>query len=183
MDVTAASIDGVLVFTPAPHRDERGFFSRTFDAEVSRAHGVDPHGFTQDSMSRSAKGVIRGLHLRAGQGEAKLVRCSYGAVFDVVIDLRRDSPTFLTWESFELHDHTCRSLYIPSGCGHGFQSLTEPADVTYKIDRPHDPEEDVTIAFDDPRLAIPWPLPPAAMSDRDRRAPPLAATLEAIRDT
>jgi dTDP-4-dehydrorhamnose 3,5-epimerase len=177
MQVTTGSVHGLLVFTPTPHRDERGFFSRTFDAEIAQAHGVDPHGFTQDSLSRSARGVIRGLHLRSGNGEAKLVRCSYGAVFDVVLDLRPDSPTFLRWESFELRDDSCRSIYIPAGCAHGFQALSEPADVAYRIDRPHDPAEDIAIAFDDPQLAIPWPLPPTLLSERDRAALPLSTVV------
>jgi dTDP-4-dehydrorhamnose 3,5-epimerase len=177
MQVTTGSVHGLLVFTPTPHRDERGFFSRTFDAEIAQAHGVDPHGFTQDSLSRSARGVIRGLHLRSGNGEAKLVRCSYGAVFDVVLDLRPDSPTFLRWESFELRDDSCRSIYIPAGFAHGFQALSEPADVAYRIDRPHDPAEDIAIAFDDPQLAIPWPLPPTLLSERDRAALPLSTVV------
>ncbi|MGH8773941.1 MAG: dTDP-4-dehydrorhamnose 3,5-epimerase family protein [Jiangellaceae bacterium] len=169
MEVLRSSVAGLLVFTPTPHRDKRGFFSRTFDTDIAMKHGVDPAIFVQDSVSRSAYGVIRGLHLRAGDGEAKLVRCSYGEIFDVVIDLRPQSPTFLRQASFRLRDDECRSLYIPVGCAHGFQALTDPADVAYRIDRPHDPAEDVTIAFDDPDLSILWPLPPTLLSDRDRR--------------
>jgi dTDP-4-dehydrorhamnose 3,5-epimerase len=168
-------IDGALLFRPAPHVDERGFFCRTFDADVMRAAGIDPAAFTQDSLSRSARGVVRGLHVRRGKGEAKLVRCSYGMIFDVVVDLRPTSPTYRNWESFELRDNEQVSLYVPAGCAHGFQALTDPADVSYRIDRAHDPAEDVSIAFDDPELAIPWPLPVTAVSARDRLAPPLAA--------
>jgi len=176
MDLTPVpAVAGLLVFTPTPHVDERGFFCRTFDADVVRAAGIDPTGFVQDSVSRSAKGVLRGLHLRRGEGEAKLVRCSHGAIFDVVVDLRPASPTFRRWESFELTDDRQESLYVPAGCAHGFQALTDSADVSYRIDRAHDPSEDVVIAFDDPELAIPWPLPVTAMSERDRQAPPLAA--------
>lgn len=176
MKVSTTTIAGVLVFTPQPHLDERGFFSRTFDADIVRRAGIDPHGFVQDSMSRSGRGVIRGLHLRTGGGEAKLVRCSFGAIFDVVVDLRRASPTFLTWESFELTGAEPRSVYIPAGCAHGFQALTDPADTSYRIDRRHDPSEDLTIAFDDPRLGIPWPLPLGAMSEKDRQAPTVQET-------
>lgn len=168
-------IAGALLFEPTPHVDERGFFSRTFDASITRAAGIDPAGFAQDSISRTVLGVVRGLHVRRGDGEAKLVRCSYGAIFDVVVDLRPASPTYRNWESFDLRGDTQVSLYVPAGCAHGFQALTDPADVSYRIDRPHDPAEDVSIAFDDPELAIPWPLPAAAMSSRDRLAPPLAA--------
>lgn len=167
-------IVGALLFTPAPHVDARGFFCRTFDAEVARAAGIDPAAFAQDSLSRSAGGVVRGLHVRRGDGEAKLVRCSYGAVFDVIVDLRPNSPTYRNWESFELSDSEQTSLYVQAGCAHGFQALTDPADVSYRIDRPHDPAADVSIAFDDPELAIPWPLPVTLRSDRDRQAPPLA---------
>jgi dTDP-4-dehydrorhamnose 3,5-epimerase len=174
---TVDEIGGALLFRPTPHVDERGFFSRTFDAEVAREAGLDPCGFAQDSLSRSARGVIRGLHARSGAGEAKLVRCSYGAIFDVVVDLRPRSATYLNWASFELRDTEQTSLYIPAGCAHGFQALTEPADVAYRIDRPHDPSEDVSIAFDDPELAIGWPLPVALMSRRDLNARPLGAAI------
>lgn len=178
MDVVAVSqIAGALLFQSSPHVDERGFFCRTFDAPVMAAAGIDPNGFVQDSVSRSAKGVLRGLHLRRGRGEAKLVRCSYGVVFDVIVDLRNSSPTFRNWKSFVLRGDEQASLYVPAGCAHGFQALTEPADVAYRMDREHDPSEDVTIAYDDPDLAIPWPLPVTAMSQRDRFAPPLAVAL------
>jgi dTDP-4-dehydrorhamnose 3,5-epimerase len=174
------NIDGALLFAATAHTDARGFFCRTFDADVVRAAGIDPSGFVQDSASRSSRGVIRGLHLRRGEGEAKLVRCSYGAIFDVIVDLRPASPTYGNWESFELRDDTQVSLYVPAGCAHGFQALTEPSDVAYRIDRPHDPTEDVTIAFDDPDLAISWPLPVTSMSERDRQAPPLSAVATAL---
>ena len=144
-------IDGAMLFRPTPHVDERGFFSRTFDREVVRSAGIDPAAFAQDSLSRSRRGVVRGMHVRKGAGEAKLVRCSYGAIFDVIVDLRATSPTYRNWESFELRDDEQVSLYVPAGCAHGFQALTDPADVSYRIDRPHDPSEDVSIAFDDAR--------------------------------
>ncbi|GCD32485.1 dTDP-4-dehydrorhamnose 3,5-epimerase [Streptomyces chrestomyceticus JCM 4735] len=171
------AIDGAYLFEPTPYADERGFFCRTFDSDVVRSVGLDPHAFVQDSLSRSARGVLRGLHLRSGDGEAKLVRCSYGKIFDVVVDLRKDSPTYRNVASFELSGETQVTLYVPAGCAHGFQALTETADTAYRIDRPHDPDEDVTIAFDDPELAIPWPLPVTSMSQRDREAPSLAKAL------
>lgn len=173
-------ITGALLFRPAPYVDERGFFSRTFDAATMVTAGIDPAAFVQDSISRSARGTLRGLHLRRGRGEAKLVRCSYGAVFDVIVDLRPQSPTFRNWESFELRDDEQVSLYVPPGCAHGFQALTEPADVSYRIDREHDPAEDVTIAHDDPELSIRWPLPLTAISPRDRDAPSLAVTMRGL---
>lgn len=175
--VPVPEIVGAFLFEPTPHVDARGFFSRTFDADVARSVCIDPDGFAQDSLSRSARGVIRGMHLRAGRGEAKLVRCSYGRIFDVVVDLRPGSSTYRNIGFFDLSGDTQVTLYVPAGCAHGFQALTEPADVSYRIDRPHDPSEDVSIAFDDPELAIPWPLPPAFVSDRDRQAPHLADAL------
>jgi dTDP-4-dehydrorhamnose 3,5-epimerase len=167
-------ITGALTFRPTPHVDQRGFFSRTLDADVLRTAGLDHAAFVQHSLSRSVRGVVRGLHVRRGDGEAKLVRCSYGAVFDVIVDLRPTSPTYRNWESFDLRDDEQATLYVPAGCAHGFQALTGTADVSYLIDRAHDPSEDVSIAFDDPGLAIPWPLPPTMMSSRDRLAPPLS---------
>ena len=167
-------IAGALTFRPTPHVDERGFFSRTLDADVLRTVGLDHAAFVQHSLSRSVRGVVRGLHVRRGDGEAKLVRCSYGAVFDVIVDLRPISPTYRNWESFDLRDDEQVTLYVPAGCAHGFQALTGTADVSYLIDRAHDPSEDVSIAFDDPGLAIPWPLSATKMSSRDRLAPPLA---------
>lgn len=184
MQVSETALAGVLLFTPEPHPDARGMFSRTFDAEAARAAGLDPAAFVQDSMSRSAQGVVRGLHVRVGAGEGKLVRCSAGAIFDVVVDLRPSSPTYRRWLTFDLDGDRQRSVYIPPGCAHGFQALTQPADTAYRIDREHDPSEDLTIAFDDPELAVPWPLPVTLMSDNDRAARPLrelSAVLRLVR--
>ncbi len=172
--VAVPAIAGALLFEPTPHTDERGFFSRTFDRDVVRAAGIDPDAFVQDSLSRSRRGVIRGMHVRSGAGEAKLVRCSYGEVFDVVVDLRHGSATYGAKEYFRLSGETQVTLYVPAGCAHGFQALTEPADISYRIDRAHDPAEDVAIAFDDPELAIDWPLPVSVTSERDRAGRPLA---------
>ena len=173
MQVTTTRIPGLIVFTPYPHADARGFFSRTFDADVARSAGVDPNGFVQDSLSRSRRGVVRGLHVRLGTGENKLVRCSAGELFDVVVDLRLGSPTFMTWQSFDLSGDSQVSLHVPAGCAHGFQALSDPADISYRIDQRHDPSFDLTIAYDDPEIGIPWPLPVAEMSSTDRNAPSL----------
>jgi dTDP-4-dehydrorhamnose 3,5-epimerase len=164
------SLAQVMVFLPAPHHDDRGFFTRTFDAEVAAVHGLDPASFVQDSQSRSRRGVVRGLHGRSGEGEAKLVRCARGAVHDVVVDARPGSPTFGRHEAFRLDDEQFWHLYIPPGLLHGFQALTDQADVCYRIDRGHDPTEDVAVRFDDPDLAIAWPLAVTAISERDAAA-------------
>jgi dTDP-4-dehydrorhamnose 3,5-epimerase len=177
---SSTRIVGVIEFTPSPHVDDRGFFSRTFDADIAREAGIDPDSFVQDSMSRSRQGVLRGLHIRAGRGESKLVRCSSGRVFDVVVDLRPGSPTYREWLAVVLDGEKQNSVYIPAGCAHGFQALTEPADTAYRIDRRHDPHEDLTIAHDDPELAIPWPLPVSALSKSDAAALPLAQLSTAL---
>ena len=179
--IPVPEIEGAYLFEPTPHGDQRGFFSRTFDRDVVASVGIDPDGFVQDSLSRSRKGVVRGMHLRGGAGEAKLVRCSRGAVFDVVVDLRPDSPTFRNIKTFELSGETQVSVYIPAGCAHGFQSLTDPSDVAYRIDRAHDPSEDITISYKDPELDISWPLSVTMVSDRDERAPSLGEALKPTR--
>jgi dTDP-4-dehydrorhamnose 3,5-epimerase len=179
--IPVREIEGMYLFEPTPHADERGFFSRTFDREVVASVGIDPDGFAQDSLSRSRKGVVRGMHLRGGAGESKLVRCSHGAIFDVVVDLRPDSPTFRNIKTFELSGETQVSVYIPAGCAHGFQSLTDPSDVSYRIDRAHNPNEDITISYKDPELDILWPLSVTLVSDRDERAPSLGEALKPTR--
>jgi dTDP-4-dehydrorhamnose 3,5-epimerase len=170
MDVRTTSLTGVLVFVPTPHHDDRGFFTRTFDAGVAASHGVEASAFVQDSQSRSRRGVVRGLHGRGGDGEAKLVRCARGAVHDVVVDARPASPTFGRHDVFRLDDDRFWHLYIPAGLLHGFQALTDEADVCYRIDREHHPDEDRSVRYDDPELGISWPLSVSGMSARDRAA-------------
>ncbi|AWT56797.1 dTDP-4-dehydrorhamnose 3,5-epimerase family protein [Mycolicibacterium smegmatis] len=172
MLIETTDLADVLVLVPQPVRDVRGLFTRTFDADIFDAHMGRPisASFVQDSQSRSVQGVIRGMHGRAGLGEAKLIRCANGAVYDVLIDIRRDSPTFGAKQVFRLDDNDFRCLYVPSGFLHGFQALTPIADVCYRIDRPHDPTEDLVVAYDDPDLAISWPLPVSAVRERDARA-------------
>lgn len=168
-------LHGTIIFEPAPFRDERGFFTRTFDAAVAAEAGLDPGTLVQDSQSRSGHGVLRGLHTRTDGGEGKLVRCASGAVIDVAVDLRPASPTYRQWMSLVLDDTDHRSVWLPAGLAHGFQVLSEVADVCYRIDRPHKPGTDATIRWDDPELSIPWPLPVAQLSDKDRNAPFLSA--------
>ncbi|MBA2954250.1 dTDP-4-dehydrorhamnose 3,5-epimerase [Nocardioides sp. MAH-18] len=170
MRVETAELHDVLVFRPSPHRDARGFFTRTFDAEVAAAHGLDPASFVQDSQSRSSRGTLRGLHGRARGGEAKLVRCARGAILDVIVDARPESPTFGRHQGFTLDDEQHCVLYVPRGFLHGFQVLSEVADICYRIDRPHDSTDDVSVRYDDPDLAITWPLPVDTLSPRDESA-------------
>ena len=183
MRIETTEFADLLVLTPEPFHDERGLFTRTFDAELFDAYLGQPGysaRFVQDSQSRSSVGVVRGMHGRRGRGEAKLVRCAHGAVYDVVVDIRPDSATFGVRAVFRLDDTTFRHLFIPPGFLHGFQAVTPIADVCYRIDRPHDPTEDLSVAFDDADLAIEWPMEVTAVSARDRSASSwadLAATL------
>lgn len=173
MRIDTTELADVLVLTPEPFRDDRGLFTRTFDAEeFDKYLGVPgaAAAFVQDSQSRSRLGVVRGMHGRSGRGEAKLVRCAHGAVHDVLVDIRPDSPTFGNQQAFLLDDTDFRHLYVPPGLLHGFQALTEVADVCYRIDRPHDPAEDLGVAYNDPDLAIAWPVPVTVVSDRDAAA-------------
>jgi len=170
VEVRTSEIDGVLVFVPTPHRDDRGLFTRTFDTAIGAEHGVELGALAQDSQSRSRLGTIRGMHGRGGRGEAKLVRAAHGAVHDVLVDARPSSSTFGTVASFRLDDVDFHHLYVPAGLLHGFQALTEVADVCYRIDRPHAPGDDMAVRYDDPDLAIDWPLPVTAISERDRTA-------------
>ncbi|MCF3940154.1 MULTISPECIES: dTDP-4-dehydrorhamnose 3,5-epimerase [Gordonia] len=173
MRIEETELVDVLIMTPTPFRDDRGLFTRTFDAELFDQYVGRPGaaaGFVQDSQSRSGRGVVRGMHSRSGAGEAKLVRCARGAVHDVLVDIRPDSATFGHQQAFLLDDNDFRQLYVPPGFLHGFQSLTDEADVCYRIDRPHNPREDIAAAFDDPDLAIAWPQQVTTVSARDRAA-------------
>jgi dTDP-4-dehydrorhamnose 3,5-epimerase len=171
--IEATDLADVLVLVPQPFYDDRGLFTRTFDASIFDECLGRPGtaaSFVQDSQSRSMMGVIRGMHGRSGGGEAKLVRCAHGAVHDVLVDIRRQSPTFGRQQAFLLDDEEFRHLYVPPGFLHGFQALTEVADVCYRIDRSHDPAEDLAVAYTDPDLAIDWPLAVSVVSERDSRA-------------
>ncbi len=173
MRIEKTDLADVALLIPQPFRDDRGLFTRTFDATIFDDWIGRPGAaaeFIQDSQSRSVQGVIRGMHGRSGRGEAKLVRCAQGAVHDVLVDIRKDSPTFGVTQTFVLDDNQFHHLYIPPGFLHGFQALTPTADVCYRIDRPHDPGEDIGVAYDDPDLAIDWPLPVTVVSPRDGAA-------------
>jgi dTDP-4-dehydrorhamnose 3,5-epimerase len=164
-------IDGIVLIEPTVHGDERGFFVESFRANEMPALGIEVD-FVQDNHSRSAGRVLRGIHLQRGQ--AKLVRCPKGRIFDVAVDLRPDSPTYKRWEGYELDDIDHRQLFIPDGFGHGFCVLSDSADVLYRVSSYYDPELESGIAWDDPDIAVDWPVPDPVLSDRDRSAPRLA---------
>jgi dTDP-4-dehydrorhamnose 3,5-epimerase len=165
----------VLLIEPSPIADERGFFVRTMSADVLLQAGIDHAGFVQENQSRSRRGTLRGFHMRTALSESKLARCARGSVFEVVVDLRPWSSTFGRWEDFTLDDVAHRQVFVPAGCAHGFQVLSEWADICYKHDAVYAPELEGALAWDDPELAVPWPIADPILSDRDRTAPTLAA--------
>ena len=164
-------IEEVVLIEPDVYGDERGFLVETFrECELDRL-GIHVH-FVQDNHSRSGERVLRGIHMQRGQ--AKLVRCPRGAIWDVAVDLRPDSPTYKRWEGYELDDVTHRQLFIPDGFGHGFCVLSDQADVLYRISSYYDAELESEVAWDDPEIGINWPVDEPVLSDRDRNAPTLA---------
>jgi dTDP-4-dehydrorhamnose 3,5-epimerase len=166
--VATTDVAGVLVSEPVVHRDARGVFLETWHAERYAAAGIDA-GFVQDNHSRSARGTLRGLHYQVERLQGKLVRTVAGEVYDVAVDLRRGSPTFGRWTGVTLSDRDHRQLWIPPGCAHGFYVTSESADVVYKCTAPYAPEHERVIRWDDPELAIAWPLAGKAplLSPRD----------------
>lgn len=166
-------IDDLVLVEPEAHGDERGFLVETFRADAWREAGIDAT-FVQDNHSRSGRGILRGLHFQLRPGQAKLVRCVRGRIWDVAVDLRRGSPTYGRWEGHELDDASHRQLFVPVGFAHGFCVLSESADVTYRLSSYFDPETEAGIAWDDPEIGIEWPVAEPQLSERDRSAPRLA---------
>lgn len=172
MEFVPASLVGAWLISPVPHHDERGFFARTFCSDEFATHGLETN-FVQHSVSQSRmRATIRGLHYQKHpHAETKVVRCLRGAIWDVIVDLRPESPTYGRWEAFELTEHNHHQLYIPKGFAHGFQSLCADVELQYLISNPYAPEAAAGVRFDDPLFGIRWPYPPAAMSERDRNWP------------
>ena len=173
-------LDGPLLLEPDVFGDHRGFFAETFRADAWAAAGVDV-SFVQDNHSRSKRGTLRGIHFQLSPGQAKLVRCARGAIYDVVVDLRRGSPTFGQWEGFELDDASMRQLFVPVGFGHGFCVTSEIADVAYKCSSYYEAATEAGIAYDDPDVGIAWPdgVEPI-VSERDATAPRLAELADTL---
>ena len=162
------------------HGDSRGWFQETYRRNVLADLGIHDD-FVQDNHSRSERGVLRGLHFQVGdRPQAKLVRCARGAILDVVVDIRRGSPTFSRWEAWQLDDERGLQLYCPVGFAHGFVVLSDVADVVYRCSDYYDPSGDSSIRFDDPAIGIDWPGGPHTVSDRDRSAPLLAEVADAL---
>jgi dTDP-4-dehydrorhamnose 3,5-epimerase len=165
-------IEGLVLVEPRVIADDRGFFFETFRANEYADLGIDVT-FVQDNHSRSVRGTVRALHFQLEPGQAKLVRAARGEIWDVAVDLRRNSPTFGEHEAFELTDANARQLFVPVGFAHGFCVTSETADVTYKVSSYYDGPTERGIAFDDPAIGIPWPVGKPLVSDRDRSNPTL----------
>ena len=174
MDVLPTRLDGLRLLAPSVHGDERGFFVETWRADAYAAAGVDA-AFVQDNHSRSRRGTLRGIHFQTHPGQGKLVRCARGAIFDVVVDLRRGSPSFGEWEGFALDDARAHQLWIPVGFGHGFCVVSDAADVVYKVTSYYDAATEAGIRFDDPDVGVSWPAGLELLfSERDATAARLA---------
>jgi dTDP-4-dehydrorhamnose 3,5-epimerase len=166
--VVPTDIPDVLIVEPEVHADGRGFFIETYHAERYREHGIDGP-FVQDNQSRSVAGTLRGLHLQLRRQQGKLVRVIEGEVYDVAVDVRRGSPTFGRWVSVTLTAENFRQCYIPPGFAHGFCVVSPIAQIEYKCTDFYDPLTEIGIAWNDPGLAIAWPVREPLLSARDRQ--------------
>ena len=173
MRLVETRLDGPILLEPTVYGDGRGFFLESYRANVWAQHGVRD-AFVQDNHSRSGRGVLRGMHFSIGAGQSKLVRCARGRILDVVVDLRRASPTYGQCESHELDDERAHQLYIPIGFAHGFCVLSDVADVTYKCSTYYDGAVERGFHYADPDVGIAWPDDMVLfVSERDIHAPPL----------
>lgn len=172
MIFTATELDGLWIVDPEPRTDERGSFARTFCAREFAEHGLQDRVAQMNVSQNRRRGTLRGMHYqRSPHGETKLVRATRGAIFDVVVDLRPDSPTHRRWAGFELTAASGRALYVPLGFAHGFQTLTDDTEVLYLMGSPYEPSAATGVRFDDPAIGVAWPLPPVALSEADRNLP------------
>lgn len=172
MNMTSVSLHGAYVIDLERIVDERGFFARTWCAQEFRSQGLNPN-LAQCSLSyNTRRGTLRGMHFQAEpHQEAKLVRCCSGAIYDVILDLRRDSPTYRKWFAVELTAANRRTLYVPEGVAHGFQTLTDETEVLYQISERYRPESARGVRWDDPLFGIEWPIRDPILSERDRAYP------------
>jgi dTDP-4-dehydrorhamnose 3,5-epimerase len=173
MERLETKLEGPIVIKPTVHGDERGFFHETYRRNVYADLGI-PEEFVQHNHSRSRHGIVRGMHFQVGRGMAKLVRCGRGSIVNVLVDLRRGSPTFGDWEAYELNDENLHQLYVPIGFANGFCVTSEVADVMYLCDAYYDESIERGIKYDDPEVGIEWPDVELIPSERDANAPLLS---------
>lgn len=174
MEVTRLELDGLLLVQPRVYRDDRGWFFEPYNEARYRRAGILDR-FVQDNHSCSSRETVRGLHYQGSPGQVKLLSVTVGAVLDVAVDIRVDSPTFGRWLAVELDAERHNQLYIPIGFAHGFCVLSEEAQVMYKVSALYDPAEERTIAWDDPEIGVKWPVRNPVLSPRDRSGESLAA--------
>ena len=174
MKIIPTAVPGVLIIEPRVFPDARGFFFESYHAERYAQAGI-PHAFVQDNHSCSARSTIRGLHYQLRRPQAKLLRAIRGTVFDVAVDIRRDSPTFGRWVGIELSADNKRQVFIPAGLAHGFCVTSDLAEVEYKCTDFYVPDDQHGVLWSDPTLGIPWPVREPVLSDQDRRFLPLTA--------
>ncbi len=179
MKVVPTALPEVVLIEPQVHRDARGFFLETYHAVRYAEAGIPPT-FVQDNHSRSSRGVLRGLHAQRTRPQGKLMRVLDGEIWDVAVDIRRGSRRFGRHVAERLSSENFRQLYIPPGFAHGFVVLSEHAEIAYKCTEFYAPGDEFAIRWDDPELAIPWPVESPELSEKDRRAPTLAEMLESL---
>ncbi len=172
MHFLPTNLSDAFLIEPEKRGDARGFFARTFCSKEFAAQGLETV-FPQQNMSRSVhRGTLRGMHFQRGaDAEVKLVRCTRGAIYDVIVDLRPDSASFKRWQAFELNQDNHHTLYIPKGFAHGFQALTDDVEIIYLVSSPYAPHAEGGVRWNDPALALAWPLPPSVMSEKDENWP------------
>jgi len=172
LEIRETQLPGVLLLTPKVFRDERGFFLESYNEAAFADAGLDAR-FVQDNHSRSAKGVLRGLHYQLRHPQGKLVRVVRGKIFDVAVDIRRGSPTFGKWAAVMLDDSEMSALWIPPGFAHGFLALSDEVDVTYKCTDFYTPSDERGVLWNDPLLGISWPVKNPIVNAKDLSYPPL----------
>ena len=172
MKITETQLAGVLIIEPKVFGDARGFFKETFQAERYREAGIE-YTFVQDNYSRSQKGVLRGLHFQITKPQGKLVSCPKGAVFDVAVDIDPESTTYGQYVGVELTEENHKQLWVPPGYAHGFCVLSETADFEYKCTDYYDPSDEGGVIWNDPDVAIDWPIDQPLLSDKDSKLPTL----------
>ncbi len=182
MTFEETAIPGVVVVKPKVHSDARGFFVETYHEPRYQKHGI-PDRFVQDNHSRSTRGTLRGLHAQAPNPQGKLVRCVEGAVWDVSVDIRLDSPSFGRHVAIELTAENFHQLYVPRGLLHGFVVLSEFAQIEYKCTSVYDPQAEFSVRWNDPELSIPWPIDAPILSEKDRNAPLLSEVRDRLIET
>jgi len=176
-----AELAGVIVVEPDVHRDSRGYFLETYNAKKYKAGGIEGP-FVQDNHSRSMAGSLRGLHLQLRRPQGKLIRVILGEIYDVAVDVRRGSPSFGRWVGVRLSGDNFKQCYVPPGFAHGFAVVSPIAQVEYKCTDLYDPADEIGIAWNDPALAISWPVGQPFLSERDRRNPILAEVMDELPD-